>query len=802
MISGVKRRETAAEGAKLFITPETLCQRLRRETDRKKIIEITGKKNKFLDFLFGSVTIQLFHYVGLRIDKITSQTQLSTETEREFELNQKKTLFSELKEISSDFFLKEIEIFEKEVLIEQEIIKNAIDQRKQKLDKEVIFNKNLKFLRSQLISIFRNYPNQFFYDYIGKILGLSDTTRKEILQNAAEFKPTQIEIEKEMKREYEDEFIELAVFNRIKKIINEKWEIIVPKQLEMQSVILRRLESDIIKFLSDKIPFSEKALSSYLESGELKLKIIELIKGSCLNDRFYEEIESSMLNLLNGELHKQALRGSNSFLNFMSNLLEISLDEVMRFLDLHEIKNVTNFCQALSLEIGEIEEKLESKLISDSDLFRLGTRGSLVQAQKTLETLKVEERIPETLYDLTLEDLYAGKTPIFDKLLDEICKRVKISPESLKSLIEKNKMLKQIIKDTDIRDIEQIRLSLKMDNILKEISRDIFYTLITNFLRSISRVVEQYQKIKKDKEIFLIALNRIFDLKSSENWIKVKVEDLIIKKIMDRQKEILDLVENKDPFFINGFIWARLSDKTIKKALEELKQTNSPVYEYVKPLPLSFDNIPPISYATAYDMCIRIENSLQKKRLESEKRKAKETVMKTVKTKQAFKDADTYGWLEKRINMSIMRIGKIQPSQLYWKDQDSDKLSKIILLHTQVKRGQAICPECGEKVDLEKCDIHGPCTPKSASIIDTLAKFYSFSMDKLKKIDFKSAKNFVLQTASPILKTRLGHEPTTEEYEKLLEGEILELGKLLGDDIGKKLNKVLYKTWRKKELGR
>ncbi|MFX0142248.1 MAG: hypothetical protein ACFFDN_51895, partial [Candidatus Hodarchaeota archaeon] len=510
MISGVRRRETAAEGAKLFITSETLCQRLRREIDRKKIIEITGEKNKFLDFLLGSVTIQLFHYVGLRIDKITSQTQLSTETEKEFEISQKKTLFSEIKEISSEFFLKEIEIFEKEVLIEQEIIKNAINQRKQKIDKEVIFNNNLKFLRSQLISIFRNYPNQFFYDYVGKILGLSDTTRKEILQNAAEFKPIQIEIEKEMKREYEEQFIELAVFNRIKKIINEKWEIIVPKQLEMQSVILRRLESDIIKFLIDKIPFSEKALNSYLESGELKLEIIELIKNACLNDLFYEELESSMINLLNGALHKQASEGSNSFLNFMSNLLQISLDEVMRFLDLHEIKNVTNFCQALSLEIGDLEEKLDTQLISDSDLFRLGSRGPLFQAQKILESLKVEERVPETLYDINLEDLFVGKTPIFGKLLNEICKRAKISPESLKSLMEKDKMLKQIFKDSRITDIEQIRLSLKMDSILKEISRDIFYSIITNFLRSISRIVEQYQKIKKDKEIFLIALNRIF----------------------------------------------------------------------------------------------------------------------------------------------------------------------------------------------------------------------------------------------------------------------------------------------------
>ncbi|MHA1386106.1 MAG: hypothetical protein ACTSR3_20315, partial [Candidatus Helarchaeota archaeon] len=260
MISGVRRRETAEEGAKLFITSEKICQRLRREIDRNKIIEIIGEKSNFIDLIIGSMTVQLFHYVGLKTDKITEQNKLSTSTEKEFELAQKKSIFSELKDINGNFLLKEIDIFEKEVLIELEFIKNSIKQRKEKIDKDVIFKEDIKFLHSILISIFRNFPNQFFYDFVGKILGYSDSFRKDILKLAAAFKPTQMEIEKELKREYEDQFIELAVYNKIKKLINEKWEIIVPKQLEMQSVILHRLESDITKYLINELPFSQNTL--------------------------------------------------------------------------------------------------------------------------------------------------------------------------------------------------------------------------------------------------------------------------------------------------------------------------------------------------------------------------------------------------------------------------------------------------------------------------------------------------------------------------------------------------------------
>ncbi|MHA1300590.1 MAG: hypothetical protein ACTSO9_14325, partial [Candidatus Helarchaeota archaeon] len=638
MISGVRRRETAEEGAKLFITSEKICQRLRREIDRNKIIEIIGEKSNFIDLIIGSMTVQLFHYVGLKTDKITEQNKLSTSTEKEFELAQKKSIFSELKDINGNFLLKEIDIFEKEVLIELEFIKNSIKQRKEKIDKDVIFKEDIKFLHSILISIFRNFPNQFFYDFVGKILGYSDSFRKDILKLAAAFKPTQMEIEKELKREYEDQFIELAVYNKIKKLINEKWEIIVPKQLEMQSVILHRLESDITKYLINELPFSQNTLNSYISSGELKLEIINAVKNACITDIDFNEFQNSIINIINKKIHAIASKGSDYFTNFLSNFLNLSLSEVMDFFDRHQITNITNFCQALSLDIGDFAEKLDIYHFDDSDLFRFSNKGPLIQARKTLESLKSEGIVPAQFFDFTLEDFFIDKAQINKKIIAEITKRVKISSEALYELIQREKIFNEkIMKNASVKDIDQIRLSLKMDSMLKDISKDVFYSIFSNFLRSSSRIIELYEKIKKDKEIILIAINRILQTKESEEWIKVKIEDLIIEKIMDRQKEIQDLIEKKDPLFINGFIWARYNDKTIKKAINELKSDASPIYEGISPLPLSFDNIPPISYATAYDMCMKIENSLLKKRVETRKRREKEIEAQAADSKQMMK---------------------------------------------------------------------------------------------------------------------------------------------------------------------
>lgn len=802
MISGVIRKEITTEEEKLFFTPEILCQRLKSNIDRNKIFEITGNTTNFINFLLGSAIIQLFYYVGLRTDKIAPQTQLSTVSEQDFETSQKKDFLLELKEIISDFLLKEIELFEKKIQIELEIIKNAIDQRKNKINKEVILNKNLKFLHTQLISIFRNYPEQFFYDFVGKIMGISESIKKEVLKSAAGLKSVQMEIEKALKSEYEERFIELTIHRRIKNLINEKWEITVPKQLELQSVILHHLESDILKYLNDNLPFSENSLNAFLSSGEIKLKIIEIIKNTCTIDTNYDEFESSIMDLLTNEIYIQASKGPDLFLNFIANLLQVPLEEVIRFLNNHEITNVPSFCQTISLDIEDLIQKLQSNLISDSDLFRLSNKGPLIHARKELENLKGKGMVPDEFLEITLEDIFTTQIPITEKILTEICKIIKLSQDSLNSLILKEKILKQIIEQYNNIDIEQIRLSLKKDKIIREISRDILYSIMTNFLSSTSRIIEQYEKIKKDKEIFLIALKRIFALKRSEEWIKIKMEDLIINKIMERQKEVCDLVEKVDPFFINGFIWARLSNKTIKKALEELKENNSPIYKDVSPLPLSFYNIPPISYATAFDMCIRIEDDLHNKFIESEKQKEKEVETKAIESKAMFKDADTYSWIEKRIKMSIMRTGKIQPTQLYWKEEDSNKLSKILLLHSQIKKGHIICPQCGEYLISNKCRTHGPCEPKPASTIDNLANFYVFAMEKLKKSDFETAQRFILQVAITVLKNRIDHEPNSEDFEKMFDGEIEEIGKILGEDIGKHLNNLLYKNWRKTQLGR
>ncbi len=804
-ISGVQRRETASEGARLFITTELLTSRLRRELDKEKIIEMVQliNKNKKIgkieDFLIATGVVHLFHYVGLRTQAEMSDTLLTFDAEKVYDKTQKEHLFNELKDIIQDLVVKEIEIYEKELNLEIQLVKNTIEKNASKdpFKNQTYEENNKKLMHKTLISLFRRYPAQYFYDFIGKIYDLADKKREEILIKASQLKATSLEIEQELKREYEDneKFIELITFNYLKQEINAKWELKGHvKQLETQKVLLNKMESDILKKLIDELPFSKIGLKAKLAALELKLEIIEYIKSIYDIEKSLEEIEEEIGKKIKFSLLKQALDGPQFFLNFLSEYLNQPFDEILEFLKKYQVNSVPAFCQALTVPIEPIKNKLDQLYISDRELSQLSESGSLVRVKTFFESYKGTKN-EESLISLTIERLVEEKNSNTDYILKLIFDEFKISRERLKELLEIDKKLKdEILLPFQIDGINQLRLTISLEEILKGLEKDLFYSIFKNFLHFFSRIIELYDKVKKDKEIILIAFKRISELKSSEKWIQVKLEDLIIEKIKRRQSEIQELLLKTDPLYINSFIFARLSNESIEKRKKDLNLTKSPIYQGILPISLKYENLPPISYATAYDLLMRIEMEYFEKKKEKEKKIAQKE--ETKKAEKTLQDVDTYSWIEKRISMAMMRIGKVDPTTLYWNENDSEKLSKMILLHTQVKEGNKICSTCGKYID-NSCEKHPNASTLSGTVIENVASFYKFSTQKFKDIEYSRTLEIVNEEALEILKKR-----GKTDVNALVEGEIQDLGKVMGEKLGKLMNKSLYKEYKKKKMGR
>ena len=318
-----------------------------------------------------------------------------------------------------------------------------------------------------------------------------------------------------------------------------------------------------------------------------------------------------------------------------------------------------------------------------------------------------------------------------------------------------------------------------MDKLVK----DIFFYILSKILRQLSRIIELYLKISNDKTLFLLALRKIFGTTDSEDWVKVKLEELIIEKLNKRQEELV-IVFNADnqPLLVNGFILARLMGIPLKEGILELKEKNSHVYTGISSLKLKSDLISPISYCIGYDIIKRFEDFEEQRKSKVEqiiesKEKEKEEKKKEIREKQ---EVSTLNWIERRITSSLMRINSpgINPNQLYWQEKDTKIATDNIKLHSELK---------GDPIEL-------------------FSQFFQFAIEKINSFnpninlpDYRKIRDIVNEITQKVLFRRLGDNPSPEAMRNLLDGERYEIGKQIAQRIGKLLDKALYSKFKSKQ---
>jgi len=324
---------------------------------------------------------------------------------------------------------------------------------------------------------------------------------------------------------------------------------------------------------------------------------------------------------------------------------------------------------------------------------------------------------------------------------------------------------------------------LKFDEIINNLAKNFFYYIFSKILRQISRIIESYLKVTNDKALILLALKKIYGTTESEEWVRIKLEELIINRVKKRQKELVIVFNaNNQPFLVNGFILARLIDLPLNKGISELRDEISPIYEDVKPLKLNEELISPISYCIAYDLIKRFEKfEVQRKTKVEEilvkKEEKAQAQKREVREKQQF---STLNWIERRITSSLMRISSpgINPNQFYWQEKDTKTATDNIKLHS----------ELGGK-----------------NVIALFTEYFQFAIEKVRlnyQMNLPSNDEILKQVNDIIEKElgkRLGHLPKKEEIEKILEGERLQVARQIAVRIGKFLDKALYEKFKNKK---
>lgn len=754
MIKGVTRKTTAVEGTtRYFQTINLIITHFKREADREKIFELIDENATLKDYLIATAAVHLYHSLGIRVEHALELNKTSVESTKNLELIEKKILIEEISLLLKDSFKLEIDSLYRIMERENKFLSFYIDERTFKRHKERDIGDLEEDIEKELLEIIRKqYPPFFFYDMISDIIGLTDEIKNQILIESAGLKDLSIEIEKKLEREEkEDKFIEISTLHRIISKIQTDFEFKSYKELELEIIPLKKIKRRIFEYYFNCFPISVPGLKIFLESNDLKKQLINKIEAA-LNEKInYEQFEKSMLDFLKEKIVDKLKTNPNDFIYFLQNLNESNFTEIIYLLNKYGIYNI--------LQLMNLNEDLANKV-----------KQYMVR------------------YNIDKYEIMALKDP--NKNLISLEKRAKFDSnlpvqqeQELQQFMRKKELIDKVfLEDLELRDYSQVLLLLNFEGILDKLVKEIFFYVFSKVFRPLGRIIELYSKVSNNKALFLLALKKMHGTTDSEEWVFIKLEELLIKRIVKMQEELVVILNSRNqPFLINGFIYARLTDSALKESIKKLKEEPSPIYKNITPIKLDPDLISPVSYCLAFDLIKRFETFEENRKQEVQKiidskEKEKEEKIKTLRKKQ---EGSTLNWIERRITSSLIGINNpgFNPNQLYWQEKDTKTASDNLKLHSELE---------GDAVEL-------------------FSQYFNFAIEKIQKFapdlqfpDSEKITSVVSNITNKVLEERMGAPPTPEDINNMIEGERFEIAGQIAKRIGKILDKTLYTKFKQK----
>ncbi|MFW9928665.1 MAG: hypothetical protein ACFFD1_04675 [Candidatus Thorarchaeota archaeon] len=795
MISGVKRKTTAIESAeRYFRTTNALISHLKRDKDKQKIFELFSNPTTLDKLFFATAAVHLYHSMGIKISDVLETDKLSIEATRDLELKEKRILMEEIEVLLKDSFSQEIDMLSQLISIENLFISLLIERRIAKIQDDEYLKKTREIenkIENRIIQIISKNPSFYFYDFIGDLMGYNTNIKEEILKESSGFKAISVGLEKKLEmEEKEDLFIEVSTLNRLIKKVQRAFEFSSYKELQIEAMPVRMIKKKIFDYEFEKFPISIEGLIVFREANSLKQKIIEYIHQTLHEKITFDLFEEKITSLIKRDLVKQLKTHPNDFLYYLECLSESTFDEVvfnMKKRGIHDILQTFNVDEIL---VEDVRKKMLRYNLKNQDLLYLNDKNKDLlylakQALNNLEFSKIKKIISnyENYIDYGLNKLIYRDEPEFTELWKILEEKTGFSINDIREFARKKQIIDKIFfREMNLSNYSQILFILNFDEILDNIVKDVYFYNLSKIFRQLSRIVELYHKITNDKSLINEAIRKMENTLENEEWVNVKLEELIIKRIMNRQSELVIIFNaNNQVFLVNGFILSRFLSKSLKNCINELRTKPSLIYEGIKPLTLKADLISPISYCIAFDLIKRLEK-FEESRQNTVKQVIKETQEREELKRSAIieiQQESTLNWIERRITSALMGIKRkgINPNRFYWQEKDTKTCVDNIKLHSE----------------------------KSNDYFDGFVDYLRFSINKLKEfvpdrllIEDNKIESEVQSIISEILGERLGNVPTSEDVSKMLDGERYIISKLIAIKIGKILDKTLYYKFKNK----
>ena len=803
-MSGIRKRKTAEETAQdLFQTTNLLISHFKREKDLEEIQHLAKNQSTLNNLLIGSCAVHAYHYLGVRTINALD-VQVSVEKTKDVENLEKGELFGEIRDIAADSFTQELHLWKKWLSFEKQILE-TMSERKEDDPK---FIENLKYdLEDEIIEVLNSYPTSAIYNFLGMLVGEVSNVKSEIIDEASGFKAIGVEIDKRLVQdEHKDKCIELSTFNRLVEKLQEKYEFETIQDLKGESFPIRKIITNSINYFLNKYPISIRGLHQALKGNAVKQEFFDKLLQMQSSQVNYLDFEKEMLAFFKDAIKQSAKSGAIPLLYFMENLLGVPQRTILDIFNRFGIQDINLFVELFQEKYTDVLEILDTVNISRVDLIKLNKANNIfLQLENELNLMK---RANLCVTKKSFEELILAERPHEKEYVKDACARLNLDYEEVINFYNKSVIVDTVLAQHFNSDrIYNLIFLTDLDEALKNLARLIYFSLFSKACVQMARILEVYIKINGDNSILLLGLKKVNEMREKEKWVQIKIEELILSRIMNRQEELATIFNaRRRPFYVNGFILARLTESSLTQTIEELKTQPSFCYGDVVDLPLPGHLVSPVSYALAYEVYKRFELNREIDQLKVEEiveTKKEERAKKDAAVKKA-KEEKTLDWIEKRIVGSMRRVTSkgINPTSLYWDKEKDTKIGvSTCVLHSELS-GQKICPECGEPCLNGVCKGHPDATPRDADIIDLFAQYFAFAVNKIKEqaqmppIPFPKIHQNTVKIMNPILEKRLGRAPTPEDIAKMIPGERLDIARAIIEKVAKMLDKALYKKFK------
>jgi hypothetical protein len=394
------------------------------------------------------------------------------------------------------------------------------------------------------------------------------------------------------------------------------------------------------------------------------------------------------------------------------------------------------------------------------------------------------------------------------QVLQELEKKARIpTPDEMKTLLElQERVSAGALGSMGVSSVSDMTQQRRQSETIGALKLDLVWYFSINILNNLTRVVETYVRSKQDMLRTKALLKSIYE--DTESELQFLREEILIDLMANRIYEMKCAHPELDAATICSWMHARLSNKDMSTAKDELSSTFSPVFEGILDTPLQMKNLEYNNYTIAFDIMHRFLKQQRSQMLEKE-----EIALEVERERQRIaeskkKSLDVLAWIYTKAHTVFRAIGRVGTKGLEWNANDDAKCSNLLAYYVQMNRGRLVCSICGSSPKKEKCPDHGKGNLTTGKDLDNLAVFVMRSISDIKSgligptaepMTYSEARTIVQREITTL--KRRGKLTSKTNLNELLAGEINYIvGPAISRVIGRYYNESLEYAARRADF--